>query len=221
MKKYLNQPLTARGAITVILITCALAAGGYASYKFSTAKILEFRVKKALPEVCEGIRKQQEIISKAIENYKLAFGIYPPDNITNRSPLKVDPVNNPLFYELAGAVYNPTNKRFEFGGVEAAEASFVKNFFHATNFINSGDSTNSVKQFLSREDWGLKQLHDDPDVYALSYQIPWNDAHPDLVWEFEISPWRYVSSMPTHNPGKYDLWIEVKTSTQTVTLGNW
>lgn len=46
-------------------------------------------------------------------------------------------------------------------------------------------------------------------------------ALPRRWWEFEVSSWRYVSSSPANNPGKFDLWIEVKTKSQTVTIGNW
>jgi hypothetical protein len=221
IKKYLNRPLKAREAAIVLLIAAALAGGGYASYKFAAAKVLESKVNAAMPGVCAEIRKQQETIIKAVEAYQSAFGFYPPDNVTNRNPLTVDAVNNPLLYEIAGVVYNPTNQIFELAGLEAAEAKFVKEFFHCTGFKNSGESAGQVKRFLPAGNLPARQLHDDPDVFAVGYQIPTDGVSPEIMWEFDISPWRYVSSAPTNNVGRFDLWIEVKTKAQAVTIGNW
>jgi hypothetical protein len=66
-----------------------------------------------------------------------------------------------------------------------------------------------------------RQLHDDPDVFAAGFTVPCAGLASEVVWEFDVSSWRYVSSSPTNNPGKFDLWIEVKTKRQTVTIGNW
>jgi len=51
--------------------------------------------------------------------------------------------------------------------------------------------------------------------------VPYQGVAPEVIWEFDVSPWRYVSSAPTNNPGKFDLWNEVKTKIRTVIIGNW
>jgi len=66
-----------------------------------------------------------------------------------------------------------------------------------------------------------RQLHDDPDVFVTGFDLPYEELPSGVVSEFECSPWRYVSSSPTNNPGKFDLWLELKTKRQTVTIGNW
>jgi hypothetical protein len=37
----------------------------------------------------------------------------------------------------------------------------------------------------------------------------------------DFSSWRYVCSATTNNPGKFDLWMELKTKDRTITIGNW
>ena len=75
--------------------------------------------------------------------------------------------------------------------------------------------------FVSVETSSVKQLHDDPDVFALGLQIFSAGVPDETLWEFVIGPWQYVSSSPPRNPGKFDLWIEVKTKKRSVTIGNW
>jgi hypothetical protein len=67
----------------------------------------------------------------------------------------------------------------------------------------------------------VRQLHDDPDVFAVGFQVTLMELPPEVMWEFDISPWRYTCSLPTNNPGKFDLWIEVKAHDKMVTIGNW
>jgi hypothetical protein len=161
------------------------------------------------------------VLLNAIESYKAHFGFYPRDNVTNRQPVAVDAVNNPLLYELAGVVYNPATRKFELPHLEAAEADFVKEFFHCGGFTNCARQVSEIKRFLPIDPLPARQLHDDPDVYAVDSRVSYEEFPVEVVWEFNISPWRYVSSSPTNNPGKFDLWIEVKTKNRSVTIGNW
>ena len=36
-----------------------------------------------------------------------------------------------------------------------------------------------------------------------------------------LNPWRYVSSNPTNNPGRFDLWAEIRERDRTNIVGNW
>ena len=221
MKKYLNRRLTARQTVAIVALIAALAGLGYLSYTLVSAKILEAKVKASLPKVCAGIRDQRRVLVNAIEAYKTQFGFYPPDHVVSRQPLVVDAITNTLLYELAGVTYDPTNKEFQVGHLERADAKYVKEFFQCDGFKNCAENSNEVKHFLPDENPPVRQLHDDPDVFALSFPLYSEAVDPQVMWEFQVSSWRYISSNPTNNAGKFDLWIELKTKNQTVTIGNW
>jgi hypothetical protein len=224
LKHYLSRRLTGRETAAVIATVTVLAGLGYLAYNFIAAKVLEARVSAALPKVCASLREQRRTLVSAITAYKAHFGVYPPDAVVIRQPLAVDAVKNPLLYELVGVVYNPTNKMFVVGGLEAADAKYVENFFHCDGFKNCAESTEQVQHFLPAFPtpvWRAVQLHDDPDVFALSFNLPYDEVAPEVAWEFDVSSWRYVSFSPTNNPGNFDLWIELRTKRQTITIGNW
>jgi hypothetical protein len=221
IKEYLNRRLTGR-EIVIVIVTLAMLGGlGYEAYQFIAAKMLEAQVNAAMPKVCDAVREQRAKLVSAIEAYKAHFGVYPPDHLLSRKPLVVDPVTNTLFYELVGTIYNPTNKMFQVGGMEAAEEKYVKEFFQCDGFKNCGETTNQIRQFLVIKSLPARQLHDDPDVFAVGFSVPYEGLSPEVVWEFQPSPWRYVASSPTNNPGKFDLWMELKTKNRTVVIGNW
>ncbi len=203
------------------MIAATLAGLGYLICNFITARLLEVRVSAAIPKVCASIRQQRRTLLGAIEAYKAHFGIYPPDHVTSRQPLVVDPVNNPLLYELAGVTFNPTNQMFELGRLEPPDAKYVKEFFHCDGFKNCGERVDQVKNFLPVENLPARQLHDDPDVFALDFPLYSEALDPAVIYEIGVSPWRYVSTSPTNNPRRFDLWIELKTKTRSITIGNW
>ncbi len=221
LKEYFNRRLTRRETVIIIVILAALAGVGYASWQFIAEKILEARVNAAMPTVLEAIRAQRAQLVAAIEAYKVQFGAYPPDHVLSRQPLLVDPVNNTLLYELVGAVYNPTNKTFRVDNLEVAEADYVRKFFQVDGFKNCAETKAGIKRFLTMDPVPERQLHDDPDVFAVGFQVPYESLAPEVFWEFNVSSWRYVSSSPTNNPGKFDLWVDLSTRTQKRTIGNW
>jgi hypothetical protein len=221
MNDYLHRKLTPRQTLAAIVALAAVAALAYLAYQLISAKVHEAKVAAATPKVCAGIRDQRRAVVSAIEAYKAHFGSYPADNVISRQPLVVDPVNNPLLYELAGVVSNSVKATFDLAGLEPAETSYVLEFFHSKGFKNSNDKPDGLKRFLEDEHLPARQLHDDPDVFALGFTRLYQDLDDDVVWEFQVSPWRYVSSNPTNNPGRFDLWIEVQTKAQSITIGNW
>jgi hypothetical protein len=221
LKKYFNRRLTVREVLAVLVTIAAVAALAYACFNFISSKILEARVRAAIPRVCEEIRKERQTIIKAIGAYKEQFGVYPPDHVLSRQPVLVDPITNTLFYELSGVVYNPTNKSFELEGLESAEGEYVKHFFQCDGLTNSALKGHDVKHFLERGSVTPRQLHDDPDVFVLGFFMTDQSLRPEVRWEIDVGSWRYVSTSPTNNPGKFDLWIDVQTKNQKVTVGNW
>jgi hypothetical protein len=83
--------------------------------------------------------------------------------------------------------------------MEQAAEKFVKDFFQCDGFKNLEESENQVTHFLPappNTQMLLRQFHDDPDIYVLSFDLPYEGIAPEVVWEFNFSPWRYVSSSP-------------------------
>ena len=221
LKQCINRRVTGREAAGILVIVAIVAGLGFWAYRYVTARLLQARVQATLPAVCDEIRNQRAKLIAAIEAYKAHFGVYPPDHVLSRQPLVVDPVTNTLLYELVGVIYNPTNKMFQVGGMEAAEASYVTNLLQCAGFKNCAETPDKISRFLKIEPVPNELLHDDPDVFALSFQVPYESAPPELIWEYRSSPWRYVSSSPTNNPGRFDLWMELQTKWQKVVIGNW
>jgi hypothetical protein len=221
LKQYLDRRLTALQTAVVILSVGALGLLGCLAYYFIAAAIFDARVRAAMPAVCAEIREQRRTLVSAIEAYKAHFGVYPADHVVSRQPLVVNAVDNPLLYELAGVIYEPTNKMFRLGTLEPADAKFVKEFFQCDGFKNCGERPDQITRFLTTRPLPARQLHDDPDVFVLGSTIPNEGFAPEVASAFKVSSWRYVSSSPTNNPGRFDLWIEVDTKSRTVVLGNW
>ena len=221
LKDQLSRRLTPVQAAGIVLLLCVIVVLGYLGYGFAMSKLLEARVRAALPVICAEVRHQRDAISQALEAYKAQFGMYPPDHLISRQPFIVDPVTNTLLYELSGVVLNPANNNIQVARLEPADLAYVTNFFHCPPFRNFSDKKDGVKRFLPEENAASRQFHDDPDVFALGFYISSEAIPSELIWEVDASTWRYVSSSPTNNPGKFDLWIEIKTKDRTVTIGNW
>jgi hypothetical protein len=220
-RQYFNRQMTLRDTAVVIALVLMFAGLCYGVWSFVAAKLLEAHVRVAATQLSGGIRKERDEIVSAIDAYKTHFGFYPPDTVINRNLVQVDAISNRLAYELIGFVYNPTNRLYQAGRLEPAEAKFVNEFFHCDGFKNSSQREDQVKHFLPADNKYLSQLHDDPDVFALGFQMMYEGITQELANEIEISSWRYVCSAPTNNPGKYDLWLDLRAGRQNITIGNW
>jgi hypothetical protein len=220
---FLKRRMSARDTTLVgvgVLLLCGL---GYLGYQEITARLFQRRLMALAPKFSAGIRTQRAGLVKAIEAYKTQFGAYPPDHVLQQQPLVVDPVTNSLLYELAGVIYTSTNNQFQVAGLESADANFVKQFLQCKSFKNCGETEAQVKHFLSHDELPTWQFHDDPDVFGLGVPLDTTEADAEALWAFYagISPWRYVSTSPTNNPGRFDLWVEFKVAGKTTIIGNW
>ncbi len=221
LKSCLSRRLTARETVTVVLAVVVLGAIGYAGYRWIAARRLEEQVTAAFPAFRAEAREERTQMVRAIEAYKAHFGAYPPDHVVSRQPLVVDPVANPLYYELVGVIYNPANKKYQVEGVQPADAAYVKAFLHCDGFRNCAETPGKLTRFLDRNAAPPYDIHDDPDVVAPGFNIPFGALSAEVAREFEPSSWRYVVSAPTHNPGRFDLWVELGTRNRKVVVGNW
>jgi hypothetical protein len=221
LKALLTRRITPWQAILYTVLVLFVAVLIWVTWMFARAKILDARVNAAIPEVCTEVRHQRAAILNALEAYKSQFGVYPPDHLLSRNPVVVDPVTNTLLYELAGTLYRPARKTFQVAGLEPAAVDYVTNFFGCHGFKNCSEKPEGLKTFLSKQDLAWRQLHDDPDVFVLGFNMTSETIPYELIWELDIGSWQYVSSTAIHNPGKFDLWIEIAHKNRKVTVGNW
>jgi hypothetical protein len=68
----------------------------------------------------------------------------------------------------------------------------------------------------------LVEVHEKPEsIGVLSFWPDWESANSDALAEIRFGSWRYNSSKPEHNPGGFDLWIEIQAPGTNIVIGNW
>ena len=157
------------------------------------------------------VRAELSQIETAIETYKEKRGFYPPDNTNkvNRSS---------LYYELlattlANGIYTTLN------GDGSLPAAGVNAAFDNTisGFINCNALADDAKSFFDT----VKANQIRADAAGVKFMgISING--PSGNWPGgDFCPWFYNSSNPVHNPGAFDVWVEVIVNGKTNTFGNW
>jgi prepilin-type N-terminal cleavage/methylation domain-containing protein len=191
-------------------------------------------------------RAELENLVTAIEAYKAKYGVYPPDNVTGRdsfgSPI-VNPVVNPLYYELTGLVvhregtggyflpigYEDNAKNTDGISLRLDADTIVLPTFNRDGFVNAA-LTNNLRRLFHHDFKPSQRAFIPPKslpIEVLVAPVPWppKDAKfpsPFPVAGYEtLNPWRYVSSNPTNNPTSYDLWAEIIVRGQKRIIGNW
>ncbi|MGO8838902.1 MAG: type II secretion system protein [Limisphaerales bacterium] len=175
---------------------------------------------------------EMEKLVTAIENYKAAYGFYPPDshNTTVTVPNRL--MVNPLYYELTGTtnvnLASPDYYSLNDASLLPMTASVVNSAFGLGGFINcsspgGGEDAKVARNFL-------------PDLRPNQWTVVTNSTYtnvvliasvggPDQVYQplgvSGLNPWRYNSSSPTNNPGSYDLWIQLRIGGKTNLICNW
>ena len=159
------------------------------------------------------VAEQAEMVS-AIQEYHDRLGFYPPDNPN-------DPAMNPLWFELSGT----TNNGVIYVTLDASGQISVTEInakFNRQGFANSGTRAHSTDEspapisFLS----SLKARQvgvPDPTQPLIKILSCSAGAPPGT----NLNPWHYVSSNPTHNPGSYDLWVDLVVGGKTYQVNNW
>jgi len=187
-------------------------------------------------------------IQVAIDSYKKQVGVYPPDNALAATTNAVNFLINPLYFELAGTVFNPTNNTYTTldgsSSIGAAPFTFTAVYSPSgpattiSGFMNSSTSArgtddkpgplNCIKGFRPNQ-IGQLAISNQTNNMLLVCSIIWPNtasepipASPAGIAAADgLNPWRYVSSNPTNNPNSYDLWVDLLIAGQTNRVSNW
>ena len=221
IQNILKQKLNLSSALLVLLLLASLGWAGFIFFGFVANKLLASKVRAATPKVIAAVGAERDVLAKAIEKYKAQYGYYPPDHLVTSNPMIVDAVTNQLLYELTGTVYNASNQTFAAHTFQPVEVKLIRELFNIEKFRNSANKPESVKHFLAENSFSSREIHDDPDVNVLRPLMSVEGVADDLLYEFDCTPWRYVTSAPTNNPGRFDLWVDLVCGKEKVTIGNW
>lgn len=217
--------------IGIIGILAALTTGLVGSAK---RKAVEARVQGELA-----------FLETAIEDYKAAIGIYPPDHVVEGGG--VNPFVNQLYYELNGVIANNQQGFYRLPGENVSQRfteADIRPIFNTAGFANVAEREEDLKYSVPELDQAmvtdLSNTKYKSKLRVLQVPVPWRN-HREIPGEFEspliyheggaavnplgtgsrINTWRYVSTNPTNNPASYDLWAEVLIGDEVKIIGNW
>lgn len=185
-----------------------------------TAAAKRLRTEKA-------IRAQMQQLITAIEAYHAQFGQYPPDNVTSTTAraTNVNPAINSLYYELTGTVADDKSGTFRIPDSQTPiRPQDIKSVFNAEGFLNAGSDARSTRSFIKFKPNQYAKLHPSIDVVGLVVPVAWpvgRTSDAPIPSMSNVNPWRYVSTVPTNNPGSFDLWAEWVEGRQVKIIGNW
>jgi type IV pilus assembly protein PilA len=172
-------------------------------------------------------RGQAELrmLQTAIEAYKADLGAYPPDNLlTTPGYKRVDPIINPLYYELLGTEL--VNGEFRCKGMsETLTPIQLEQVFNRRGFRNSSANPSEPPQtYLEPKESAVRRVTiNNVPVDLLASPFPWQRSWPGTapIAGTLVNPWRYVSTVPTNNAGAYDLWTELYVGDEKRVFKNW
>lgn len=163
-------------------------------------------------------RTQAELsqIQTAIDSYHAQFNYYPPDNRTNA-------LINPLYYELSGVLSQDGINFQAKNSSEKISQSVLQRHFGIEGIVNQGKEVREVKSFGNFKASQTAEINASPSVRVLVAPVPWpvKEAVQPVPGKPGLNPWRYVSTNPTNNPTRYDLWAEIIVGKDRKIIGNW
>jgi len=179
-------------------------------------------------------RAELRSIETAIVDYKTKKGFYPPDNPNSGIFL------NQLYYELSGTVLS--NGVFTTldgdSSVNGAGNPQLPGDFglksQISGFMNTmkgaGDEGMSAQKYIR----DLKPAQVGTLASGIKLLVGSVGWEPNWPWQPipvgpapmgalkpGLNPFRYVSTNPTNNPGKFDLWIDILVQGKTNRVCNW
>jgi hypothetical protein len=215
-----NRQLSARQTLAVVVGSILLGAVVYGLYLGGSTFIHRRAVRAAIPKYLDGLRGQRDQLAQAIEKYHAQFGFYPQNHSTNNAQRAI---LNPLYYELLGTLWVSNYQAFRLSTTkDLLKLDQAMNAFHMSSFSNSlaappGISPVWPTNFL--DNLGFAGREQD-DIIMVCSGTP--DGIDDaVVQDFNASNWRYAADPAEHNPGKFDLWVELDVLDQHFVIGNW
>lgn len=174
-------------------------------------------------------------VQTAIENYKSKIGFYPPDNPNNTAV-------NPLYFELVGTILT-NNGYTTLDGSGQISTNDTPTTFGVSGFVNSGTSLRGSDDKPGPLNF-LKALRPDQvGQFVYGGNTPWNavlvcsmswppgtlpnglsspiSSPPAVLPPPVLNPWRYVSTNPTNNVGRFDLWVDLVIGANVYRVSNW
>lgn len=164
--------------------------------------------------------EMQKLISE-IENYKTRVGYYPPDHKVTIGGRDVGlPAPNQLYYELSGMVYK-NNQFYVVGGQDPINANSARAWFGTDGFANAARKESDLQFRAEFKSSQVKRLVNPPiDILVSPVRGPVNRAL-NAVDGPDANPWLYVSTSPTNNTDRFDLWTEVVVGGKLMRFSNW
>lgn len=174
------------------------------------------------------IKGELHQLQTAIDSYQAQMNFFPPDN-------KLNPALNPLFYELSGVITRDGINFQTKNGSEKVTSTVLQNYFGVEGILNQAKEARAVKSFANFKAAQYAEISKIPDVEVLVAPVPTPLNFKSVAVTQPIpskpglNPWRYVSSSPTNNPARYDLWVDVilprkgaqNAAQATTRVGNW
>jgi len=166
-------------------------------------------------------RAEMEQLVTAIENYKTAYGFYPPSNPGN-------PLTNQLYYELVGTKLTssaPLTFQTLDGSQTITTTQVSANFGPAvTAFVNctkpgAGEDAPAGKRFVTELKPNQTAAFQDVILFVTSVHGP-DPTYKPVPSMADLNPWRYVSP-GVNNTGSYDLWMQLQVGGKKYLLCNW
>jgi hypothetical protein len=218
MWKSLGKPLSGKQMAVTVGVLVVVAGVGDELYRGIASLWHRHLLERAIPTALSGVRSQRDDLIAAIESYKSQFGYYPP---LYTVPGPARGVLNPLCYELLGSRFNAKDSQFYIPVTKDGLArDDVQKLFNTHSFSNCLAFPTTPTNFLANRPLTCAPLAKGSD--ALGVTVSFTEITPAWFWEdFEFSPWRYTANPAGHNPGKFDLWVEVDVAGKHFTIGNW
>jgi hypothetical protein len=218
MWKELRQPLSPKEMAAVVVLVVLTGASLYGLYRGGASLWHQRMLERAIPVALDGVRAERETLIGLIETYKAHFGYYPPLLMgagTDRG------VINPLCYELVGAQFDPRAKAFHVSITkDPMTLDEVKKYFNMSSFSNSVTFPATATNFLAGKPLAISPMTKDGELLGVS--LRYTDFTSEQFWyDFDFSCWRYLTNPAQHNPGKFDIWIDIEVAGKHFTIGNW
>jgi hypothetical protein len=74
--------------------------------------------------------------------------------------------------------------------------------------------------FLTDRALSVTMLTKDTELFGIG--VSYTEFIPENCWnDYDLSAWRYSTNPAQHNPGKFDLWVDISVAGRHFTVGNW